>query len=399
MKILIITNRLYPFGGAEMYAYVVGEELKKLGHNVQYFGINYDYDSFKNDYGLYAKKSRTSCSIIKNRYNCKKLENLLKDFKPDLVHLHLIYFTLTPAIVYTIKKFNIPIVQTIHDSKWICPNYQLFLPSKQIACFRCIDGHFFRCVRNKCFKNSFFLSYMSYLESNYYKKRNITSLIDLFIFPSDFMRDLHEKYGFNKNKCITLCNFSRLESNRIADKNKIRDSNKYVLYFGRLSKEKGMENLIKICKDLTGIRFVIAGEGEYSSLFKKISNCDVVGFKNGEELSNLIANSVCTIYPSIWYENCPLSVIESICLGTPVVASNIGGIPSLINNGKDGFLVDSKDIKGFEQKITYLFLNDDVRQSMRMCALKHSDVFSKKTHVNKIIHLYHEVIYGKQSAH
>lgn len=391
MKVLMITNRLYPFGGAETYAYSVGESLKNEGHIVEYFGIDYKYDSFRNNYGIYAKKSHTPFSIVRSKGNCSRLSKLLDLFKPDIVHLHLIYFTLTPAIIYTIKQHNIPIIQTIHDSKWICPNYQLFIPNKKKACHECIDGHFFRCVKNRCFKNSYILSALAYIESRYYQDKKVMSLIDRFIFPSTFMRDLHQKYGLETEKCITLCNFSRisLEDER---KNNQSEFGKYVLYFGRLSKEKGMDNLLRICDILKNIKFVIAGEGDYSSLFKKKQNCVVVGFKNGRDLLDLITQSICTVYPSIWYENCPLSVIESLTLGVPVVASNIGGIPDLISDGQDGFLIDCDNVELFAKKIENIYYDVNMRENMSDSAIKLSTVFSKKTHVLKLIDIYSEVI-------
>ena len=121
----------------------------------------------------------------------------------------------------------------------------------------------------------------------------------------------------------------------------------YVLYFGRYSKEKGVETIL----DAKNTRFVCAGSGELEDEINAAAHIENVGFQTGEELEDFIRRAKCSVYPSTWYENCPFSVMESIMYGTPVVGANIGGIPELIEDGKTGVLFESGNTAAFEEAI------------------------------------------------
>ena len=124
---------------------------------------------------------------------------------------------------------------------------------------------------------------------------------------------------------------------------------KYVLYFGRYSEEKGIGTLVRVCESLPQIPFVFAGAGPLEDRVNGVSNIENVGFKSQDELEILIRNAAFSIYPSEWYENCPFSVMESQMYGTPVLGANIGGIPELIVEGKTGELLQNPELEKNEQ--------------------------------------------------
>ena len=156
----------------------------------------------------------------------------------------------------------------------------------------------------------------------------------------------------------------------------------YVLYFGRFSKEKGIETLIKVCKELPDVQFVFAGTGPLENVINDIPNIKNVGFQTGEALERLIREARFSIYPSEWYENCPFSVMESQMYGTPVLGADIGGIPELIEVDKTGELFESGNAAEMKSKIQKLWndkeLTDKYSRSCRDVSFDDIEEYTKK---------------------
>ena len=391
MKILMVNNRLKVFGGEGTYMTSVGDYFKSVGHDVQYFGLEDPEHLHGNVYGLYAKKSKNPFKLFKSKHNAKKFSEILDSFQPDIIHLNLIYFTLTPYILTEAQKRNIPVIQTVHDGKIVCPSYQLFISNKTKACDECVDHNFKRCLKNKCVKESFLLSYLAYKESLYNEKHHYYDLIDSFVFPSKYMMGLHIKYGIDLAKCFYLQNFSRLHKiSALADKEN------YVLFFGRIEKIKGVEVLLQVIKENPTINFVVAGDGDLKSLFDNIPNCKNLGFVTKEPLQELIKKAKVCVFPSIWNENCPMGVAESIALGTPVICSNIGGMPELMKDGFNGFLVKPNDPKDLKAKIELIL--DDKNDKMAQNCLNSDSLLGIEKYCEQLMKHYESIIETKRSV-
>jgi hypothetical protein len=162
-----------------------------------------------------------------------------------------------------------------------------------------------------------------------------------------------------------------------------------VLEFGHLSRDKGTLTLLQAAKQMPQTKFLFAGYGAAEEEIAKVQNAEYVGFKTGEELKQLIGKALCSVYPSEWYENCPFSVIESQMYGTPVVASNMGGIPELIEEGKTGLLFKAGDYKDLESKLRYLLENkavlDEFTQNCKAVKFE-----TPQSYYEKILRIYGE---------
>lgn len=383
----MVNNRLKVYGGEGTYMTSVGDELIKQGHEVQYFGLPDDDNLHGNVFNIYAKRSRSPFSIFKSKFNRKQFAKVLDAFHPDIIHLNLIYYTLTPFILLEAKKRSIPVVQTIHDSKMVCPSYQLYSLKNKTPCAKCIDKKYKRCFSDACVKNSKILSYLAYKEQNYNSKNDYYGLIDKFIFPSNFMRDLHVRSGISENKCIVLRNFSRLSK-----RSGVLEKKNYYIYFGRITNLKGMKNLYDAANAFPNIEFYIVGNGEDKTLFKTLHNCKLFNFKNGEELSRLIAEAKVSIYPSILMENSPMSVAESVFLGTPVIGSRIGGVPEMLKDGVTGLLFAPGDSKDLVNKIHLMEQPQNYDVFLNNC-LKNSDhIMNLREYVLNIVEIYESLI-------
>lgn len=365
MKILMVNKFLYPNGGSETYMFKLGKYLTSIGHQVEYFGMEHPDRCVSNSAECYTenmdfhnssavKKVLMSLKTIYSVEARKKIRKVLETFKPDVVHLNNFNFQLTPSIILEIRKWEkeakrvVKIIYTAHDYQLICPNHMLNNPNTGENCEKCISGDFINCIKGKCIHGSTLKSVIGCAEAVFWNNNNVYNKIDKIICCSNFMKSKLDTNPVLKSKTIALHNFvDKTDTTETAKKD-------YFLYFGRFSQEKGINTLLKACSELPDVNFIFAGNGPLENEISKLPNIKNVGFKSGKELKNLISQAKASIYPSIWYENCPLSVMESISLGTPVIGSKIGGIPELIENGKNGLLFTPEDSNALANKIKSL---------------------------------------------
>lgn len=314
---------------------------------------------------------------------------LLNNFKPEIVHLHNIYHHLTPSILPELKKRGIPIVQTVGDYHLISPNYFMYHDGE--ICEITKPNKYYKAIAHKCVKGSYLKSLLEITEKYLYLvlgwERNY---VDRFLAPSDFMRTKLIEYGIPENKVTTLPYF--------IDSTKYRpnyEPGKYILYFGRLSEEKGLKVLLKVMKQLPRIKLVIAGTGPQEEELRMMNselgnrNVEFVGFKSGHELLNLIENCRFTVLPSVWYEVFGLSILESFACGKPVIASNIGGMPEVIDHGENGLLVKPDNVSELSDAIDNLWKSVTRIRNMGKIGRNITEKkYNKAIHYDQIMRIY-----------
>lgn len=361
MKVLIINKFLHPNGGSETYIFELGKQLQSMGHEVQYFGMEHEgrivgnharqYTSDTDFHGKGLKKLTYPFRILYSVEARKKLRIVLNDFQPDIVHLNNFNFQLTPSIIYEIRDFEaktghrIKIVYTAHDSQLVCPNHLMMQPDHTL-CTKCVEGSSVNCMKNRCIHGSFAKSILGTLEAGLYRKNHIYRQIDTVIAPSEFLKKKLECSPDLSGRILVKHNFVGT-----IPKYDKKEEQPYVLYFGRYSQEKGVETLLKVCDRLPDIPFVFAGSGPLEDMVNARSNVENRGFLSGEELYHTIAQAAFCVIPSEWYENCPFSVIESQLCGTPVLATDRGGIPELLKENITGELFEAGNADDLEEKI------------------------------------------------
>lgn len=373
MRVLMINKFLYPNGGSETYIFKLGEYLMKMGHEVQYFGMEHEGRCVGNRVNAYTSDMdfHGGSKISKLTYPVKtiyskeariQIRKVLDDFKPDVCHLNNFNYQLTPSIILEIVKWrkksgcNCKIVFTAHDYQLVCPNHMLNNPNSHKNCEKCLGGHFMNCVKGKCIHGSTAKSVIGMMEAELWKLKRTYKYIDKIICCSEFMKTKMDSNPIFTQKTVAMHNFiDRVEW-------KVTPKKDYVIYFGRFSEEKGIGTLIKVCEEMPDIQFIFAGTGPLEDNIKGISNIKNVGFQNGEKLEKLIREARFSIYPSEWYENCPFSVMESQMYGTPVLGANIGGIPELIGVDNTGELFESSNAKDLKDKIEKLWNNNELCQ-------------------------------------
>lgn len=369
MKILIVNKFLHPNGGSETYIFKLGEQLQRMGHQVQYFGMEHEgrivgntAQSYTADMDFHAGglgKLLYPFRIIYSGEAKRKMRLVLEDFQPDVVHLNNINFQLTPSVIYAVRSYekkcgrHIKIVYTAHDYQWVCPNHMMRIPATGEICFACRGGDYKQCSRNRCIHDSRIKSLLGTIEAEYYARRRTYGMVDVIVCPSEFMKKQLDTDPLLTDKTVMMHNFIDAEP---TDTENVSEQKKdYVLYFGRFSEEKGTRTLLEACRALPDIPFVFAGTGPLEEYVNGVSNVDNRGFVTGEALRSLIAGARFSVYPSEWYENCPFSVMESQMYGTPVLASDLGGAPELVQPGKTGDLFRGGDAQELTEHIRALW--------------------------------------------
>lgn len=370
MRILQVNKFHYPRGGADKYYLDLGAALEQAGHEVAYFSMHHPknvpstYEKYFvsrlsfNEGGL-RDKLLAPGRMIYSLEAKRKFKKLIADFKPDIIHLHNIYHQLSPSILDVARAAKIPVVMHLHDYKLICPNYQLFAHGQ--ICEACKPNNYCACVRKRCFKNSFFKSLLASLEMTIHHRwlKIYARSVNAFIAPSAFMKAKVVEFGWPAEKIQVILNpFSSVLKNVTGE----APTSDYLLYFGRLSPEKGLKTLIEAAA-LTSSALKFAGVGPEENNLRQLAdnkkvNAEFLGFKEGRELKEIILGAKAVVLPSIWYENMPLSLLEALSLGKPVLASEIGGMPEMIINGSNGWLFKPGDAQDLAAKIKLLAAAD-----------------------------------------
>ncbi len=404
MRILQVNKYNYLRGGAEKYFIELSKELERAGHQVATFSMRHP----KNLPSPWEKYfvSRVSFSENSLYYSLlrpfrvlysfeakRKFTRLIKKFKPDIIHIHNIYHQISPSILPVAKKYNIPVVMHLHDYKLICPNYQL-LAHGQI-CYRCLPNKYSQCLKQRCFKDSFWKSLLATIEMTLHHKifHIYKKNINLFIAPSNFMKRTTTAFGWPDDKIKVIYNFP--EKIREEIKSEIGD---YGLYFGRISKEKGINILLEalsLAKDKVKVKIVGSGpeEKNYISSLKSLGldgQVEFLGSKFGKELFEIIAKAKFVVIPSIWAENMPLTLLESMMAKKVVLVSKTGGLPELINNKENGFIFENGDARDLAKVIDSLSNYNLVEMGEK--AKKRVEDLVIEKHLLKILDVYTSLI-------
>lgn len=364
MKILCVNKYFFVKGGAETVFFETSKLLEKKGHKIIYFAMKHPlnissiYDKYfvsNIDYekGGFLNNLKAACNLIYSIEAKRKMEILIKEEKPDIAHLHNIYHQLSPSILYALKKNKIPVVLTLHDYKSVCASYLMFHGGK--ICEACKNGMYYNCFLKGCVKNSRAKSLLNTIEMYFHHNiLHIYDLVDIFISPSIFVKNKLKEMGF-RGRVVHVPNFLNIEEYIP----RFDHEENSIIYFGRLSEEKGLTVLIEAIKGLS-INLKIIGEGPVREKLRNkvenenIANVKIFGYKTGDDLKNEIRKSMFVVLPSEVYENNPRTLIEGFALGKPAIGARIGGIPELIKDNETGLMFESGGAADLRSKIKYL---------------------------------------------
>jgi len=321
-------------------------------------------------------------------YNSKtELLRLINFFNPDLIHAHIIQGRLTTSVIDAAKEKHLPVVMSLHDYKLICPSYLML--NKGEICEKCKGGNFYFCVAERCHKGALLPSLLYTLESYFTSIFKKYSWVKYFICPSKFILQKHVEFGVPAGKLVYIPN--SIETTQYEPR---FEGGKYILFVGRISKEKGIPTLIKAARGIkASIRIV--GDGPMRKKYEDyaiengINNVIFDGRKSGAELEELFKNALFLVLPSEWYENAPMAVLEAFAYGKPVIGSEIGGIPEMITENENGLLFKPGDFRQLEEKIKYLLSSPSLLAAMGKKARERVEKeYNTSSHYQKLMDVY-----------
>jgi len=399
MKILMINKFFYLKGGSERVLFQERESLLNNGIEVIDFSMQnpknlpsayssyfVSYIDYYNVNGFFTKL-KNALKFIHSPEAVRKIKLLIQKEKPDIAHLHNIYHQLTPSIIHPLKEYGIKIILTLHDGKLICPTY-LMLNKEMKPCLECQGKYFYKAFFKNC-ASSRLRGFLLMVEAYWHKFFKSYDKVDLFIAPSQFLAEVVSK-RIPREKIKVLRNGIDLKEYKPTYEDK-----GYALYFGRLSKEKGIETLLKAHRDIAKeIPLKIVGTGLIENELKaKYSKAEFLGYRTGKELKSIIAQASFVVVPSEWYENCSMVVLEAMALGKPIIASRIGGLPEQIEDGRTGLLFEMGNVKELRERMLYLWKNKDLRIEMGREARKKAErEFSLERHCEELLHIYKKLL-------
>ncbi len=367
-KILYCNKYNFAFSGTEVYLFELMDLMRTEGHEVALFsmadprGQPTPYDQhfvphidFKAGGNGFIGDVRLAAHAIYSQEARRRLGHMITAFQPDVAHVRNIYHHLSPSILWELKSQGVPVVYHLNDFKLICPAYNMV--SKGRVCERCHGGQFRHVLTEGCYPGQPGSSLVLAAEAYLHKwLRTYENCVDRFLAPSRFVKAKLVENGWNPEKIELLPHFQKLPARLPAD----AGVHAPILYFGRLSPEKGLTDLLQAMRTLPSIALQVAGDGpqrrELENLAAELglANVEFVGHVGGEHLDHLIASSRFTVLPSHAYETLGKSILESYAWGRPVVASDLGSRRELIHEGATGLLFPPGDVDELANAISFL---------------------------------------------
>lgn len=351
-NLLSINSYHYLRGGSETVYFGHAALFAAQGWQTSFFSMRHDENlscadsPFFADCIDYAKSGgqghnpANAVKIIYSREARHKLARLLDRKPADVAHVHSVYHHLSPSVLMELKARGIPTVMTAHDLKLACPNNKMLNRTGPCEC--CQGGRLWNVVRYRCIKDSMVASGLIALESAIHKLFGMyRHNLDRLVAPSRFYRDKLISWGFDPGWIVHIRNAVTPPQASLAP------PGDYILYFGRLSPEKGLLTLIQAAARAK-VPVRIAGSGPQEAELRRLAQqlsapVGFLGYLSGDALWSQVRGARAVVLPSEWYENGPMSVLEAFAHGKPLIGADIGGISELIPDGATGWLFPSGD--------------------------------------------------------
>ena len=387
MKILFIHNKYIQFGGEDVAVEQEMALLSAKGHNVKIL-----FFENENITGIISK-IKAAFQAIYNFSSARKVKKAIKEFNPDIIHVHNLFFIASPSVLYAASRKKIPVILTLHNYRLICSNALLLRDNK--VCELCIQKKFpLSGIRYKCYRNTRAGSTLVTLITGVHKLLNTwKKKVTTYTVSNEFsrVRLLNSSLQLPEHKLVAKANF-------ISDPGEGKVPREdFYLFAGRIAKEKGAHMLLEAFAGLPNRKLVLVGDGpekEYlKNQFKSYDNIHFTGQLQKPDVLEYMKRCKALICPSVWYEVTPFTNLEAFATGTPVIASRLGSMKETIKDGYNGLHFTAGDPEDLKNKVE-LFMqitdhNNDLYKNARESYLQkyHPDV-----HYRSIIRIYEQAI-------
>ena len=348
-----IHNHYQQPGGEDAVVRSEQELLQNAGHDVSLFEVSNDYIRG------YASQLRVSLQAIYSFGWRKKLRKVLQRNTPGVVHVHNFFPLLTPSIYDACADMNVPVVQTLHNYRLLCPG-GLFMRNGKV-CEECLSKGPFQGIQYGCYRRSRLQTLPVALMLAVHNQRGTWhERVNRFITLTKFAREKFVQAGFPSHKMVVKPNFvavRRYQSKQLGN---------YALFVGRLSAEKGIETLLRAWRDLPLIPLKIIGDGPLLDNVTSMStkSVEVLGRKSHHDTLSVLSRALFLVLPSEWYEGFPMVIAEAFACGAPIVTSRLGAMAEIIDDGQTGLLFEPGNARDLASKVRWLFEHPEKAEEM-----------------------------------
>lgn len=416
MNILVLNYRYFVSGGPERYMFGIMDMLERRGHRVVPFSIAYR-ENIASDYAKYfadpvggaegawfknlqlgpLQKLKLAGQVLYNSEAKEKIGRVVREERIDIAYALQIVNRLYPSVVDGCVENGVPVVHRLSDFQYLCANYKFFRDGR--VCEKCLHGAYYHGAVHRCMKGSLAVSGTRVLSMYLDRLRGTRRRISAFVAPSRVVLDKMVEGGFPAAKMHHIPTFVSA-----ADKEPAFAPGDYILYAGAIDPFKGVRVLLDAYEAMRhrgNVRLVIAGYslGDEEDFLKAevarrgIPNVEFPGFQHGEDLVALYRNARCVVMPTLWYENMPNVVLETMAYGKPVVGSDLGGVAEVIEDGVDGLLFEPGSARALSEQLDRLATDDDFVRSLGTAArAKVERDYAPEGHCDRLLSLFDAVL-------
>jgi glycosyltransferase involved in cell wall biosynthesis len=380
MRVLQIHKFFYPHAGSETVLFHTRQLLTERGHEVVDFAMEHPDNTASSYSGYFApqrdyvNRSRPLPSRVRDALSSvyslsarRQLRRLLEDARPDVAHMHIISHQLTLSVVDELAQQSVPSVQTLHDYKIGCPSYQLYRDGQ--PCSLCTTGPVENVFLHRCIKGSRPASLLAAIEARLARERHSYAKIDAYVAPSAFAGRVATAAGVEPSTVHVIPNF--LPAEEIAGPVAPLEEPPRFFFAGRLQAVKGVREMLDAyaAADPGLGTLVLAGAGgeledEVRAVAAASGNVEYLGRLSREDVRLQLRRSRAMLIPSRWHENNPMSLLEARAAGVPVICTDMGGLPEMVDDGRDGLLVPSASADALAEAVRRLAGDRGLAQEM-----------------------------------
>ncbi len=388
MRVLIVHNYYKNRGGEARTLEIDKKALESQGHKV----CVYSRDNKEISDSRLIQFCQLAVNVFFSLRTYREVIKLIRRFLPDVVHIHNIFPLISPSVYFAVKRCRIPIVQTLHNYRLGCPNGLLLDPKGHI-CEKCLSGNIFHAVLKRCLNGNFWQSLAVALSLGLHRMLRMFRKVDVFVSPSHFLKEKMMEAGIPEEKIRVKPHF--IDTLELSCSHTYEP---YAVFMGRLSREKGVMTLLQLFKERKNLGLKIIGEGPLLDEARRfidkngLLHVECLGYIASEERFDILKRAAFLLFPSLYYENFPYVLVESLALGVPVVAFSIGGVPEIIEDKQNGLLCSPSFMEDMNNQIDRLLRDSSLLEKMRKQAREKAVlIFGEKKGYQKLLDIYRSV--------
>jgi glycosyltransferase involved in cell wall biosynthesis len=378
MRILVAHNAYQQRGGEDSVVDAEIDLLRARGHAVHLYGRS-------NDDLAAMPKASAALQTLWSQQTSRELSSLIQSFQPDVIHVHNTFPLMSPSLYWAASRAGVPVVQTLHNFRLLCPQAMFLREGK--VCEDCLGKLPWRGAVRGCYRGS--KAHSTVLAGMVTLHRALgtwQNKVTRYIALNEFCRNKFMEGGLPADRIVVKPNFVDFEA-------PVTHARAGFLFVGRLSAEKGVDVLVDAARALDSAHVRVAGTGPEAGLLAGVLGIQALGALDGDAVRAEMSQAVALVLPSIWYENFPRTLVEAFGCGLPVIASRIGALAELVQDGITGLLFEPGNAQDLADKLRWAQANSEHMAAMgRNARALYEAEFTAERNYAQLLAIYNDAI-------